>query len=131
MARQRTPTNVLYLKGAFKKNPKRAKGRQNEPKPTSGIGACPKYFIKTEKRYKAIWDDFVKTAAPGVLTCSDRRTLALLVKLEFEIMTNFENMKNARISQYRLLSGAFGFTPADRSKVDTGKRLDEGEFDEF
>ena len=131
MARQRTPTNVLYLKGAFKKNPKRAKNRKNEPKPTAGIGTCPQYLIKTEKRYKAIWDDFVNRAAPGVLTCSDISALALLVKLEFEIMTNFEKMKNARISQYRLLSGAFGFTPADRSKVDTGKRPDAGEFNEF
>ena len=131
MARQRTPTNVLYLKGAFKKDPKRAKGRQNEPKPTAGIGACPKDLIKAKKGYKAIWDNFVKTAAPGVLTCSDQRSLALLVKLEFEIMNKFETMANARISQYRLLSGAFGFTPANRSNVDTGKRPDVGEFNEF
>ena len=131
MARQRTQTNVLYLKGAFKKDPKRAKGRQNEPKSTVGIGACPKYLIKTDKRYKAIWDSRVKRAPPGVLYCSDISALVLLVKLEFEVIHNFETMANARISQYRLLCGAFGFTPADRSKVDTGKRLDEGEFDEF
>ena len=131
MPRQRTPTNVLYLKGAFKKHPDRLKGRQNEPKPTAGIGACPKHLIKAKKGYKAIWDDFVKRAPPGVLYCSDISALALLVKLEFEIIHNFETMANARISQYRLLCGSFGFTPANRSKVDTGKRLDEGEFDEF
>ena len=131
MARQRTPTNVLYLKGAFKKDPQRAKGRQNEPKPTAGIGDCPKYLIKTNKRYKAIWDSRVKRAPPGVLYCSDISALVLLVRLEFEVIYNFETMANARISQYRLLCGSFGSTPADRSKVDTGKRLDEGEFDEF
>ncbi len=131
MPRQRTPTNILYLKGSFKKHPDRLKGRQKEPKPTAGIGVCPKYLIKTDKRYKAIWDSRVKRAPPGVLYCSDISALVLLVKLEFEVIHNFETMANVRILQYRLLCGAFGFTPSDRSKVDTGKRLDEARADIF
>jgi len=60
-----------------------------------------------------------------------KHLLAFFVKLEFEIMNKFDTMANSRISQYRLLSGAFGFTPANRSNVDTGKRPDAGEFNEF
>ena len=51
MSRPRTPTNILELRGALKKDPQRRKLRANEPKPETAIGLPPdrpSYVIVSE-----------------------------------------------------------------------------------
>lgn len=113
----RKPSNVHHLSGAFKKNPKRRKERENEPAPTGGIGACPEHLIKWQKDAREIWDEFVAMAAPGVLTNSDRFALAMLVRYEYEVRTDWQNLTDTTKKDYRILLASFGFDPANRSRV--------------
>lgn len=49
MAPPRKPSNVLALKGSFKKNPARGADRVNEPEPVGEIGEAPPYLDENEK----------------------------------------------------------------------------------
>jgi hypothetical protein len=50
MARPRTPTNILKLKGADKANPARFKDRGNEPQPQKGQGKAPDWLSPRGRR---------------------------------------------------------------------------------
>src|SRR5688572_24240769 len=52
VARPRTPTAVLELKGAFKKDPKRKKAREGEPVVEAPIGVPPKHIGEVAK---SVW----------------------------------------------------------------------------
>lgn len=112
MARPRKPTNVIELKGGFKKNPQRK--RPDEPVPTAGIGPAP---AALKPAHKAIWDEIVAICPPGVLGNSDRIALEALVRLLHDFRTNFDEFPGSRMSQLVSLMGRFGLTPSDRSKV--------------
>lgn len=49
MARPRKPTAVLKLSGAFDKNPKRGRERENEPESTAPLGDCPGDLDEAER----------------------------------------------------------------------------------
>ena len=68
MARPRKPSNVLELKGAFSKNPKRGAARANEPDPVGDIGEAPAYLDENEK---ACWHEIVKMCHAGSLCAAD------------------------------------------------------------
>lgn len=79
MPARRLPTAIHIAKGTYKKNPQRAKDREKEPVVTEGIGEYPASFMpvndfdSTEKRdLRALWDELIADAAPGVLNRSHR-----------------------------------------------------------
>jgi hypothetical protein len=111
MARPRTPTNVLELRGALKKNPQRK--RKAEPKPLAGIGA----FSEGPSDLASIWDEIVAQTVPGVLTISDRIALEMVCRLMAEIRKKPEELSVGKVTALCNLLGRFGLTPADRSKV--------------
>lgn len=80
----RKPTNVLELKGAYKKNPQRKSERANEPKDDRDVGKPPRGLSKEER---AAWKELVDCAIPGVLTYADRPAVLAAAQL-------FARMKN-------------------------------------
>lgn len=105
MGRNRTPTVVLDAKGAFTKNPNRA--RPDEPTTDHPIGNPPSYLSKDEKK---IWKERVKQAIPGVLKYSDRTAFELLVRLDNTMRNDRANMRawtRSASGAARVLSPAF------------------------
>lgn len=126
MARPRTPTNVLQLRGAFAKNPNRA--RPDEPKPAGKIGQPPKYF---DDDHRKVWKEIERSAAPGVLTISDRLAMEILCVLVVEFRSDPQGMACAKIARMEAIIGKFGFTPADRSKVCAPTKKPGNAFSDF
>lgn len=86
MARPRTPSNVLNLRGSFKRNPKRARARANEPHDERAIGKPPRGLTK---EVRAAWRELVEASIPGVLRYSDRPAVLAAAQL-------YARMKNQR-----------------------------------
>lgn len=112
MARPRTPTNVLELRGAFKRHPERK--RDEEPKPSQAIGECPDRLDAGER---AAWDEIVATCCPGVLTNADRLAVELAARLLAELWDTGREFSVARMTRLHSILGSLGMTPSDRSKV--------------
>ena len=76
MARPKTPTNILNLRGADKHDPARFKNREHEPKPAKGIAKPPAWL---SRRGRKIFRELAEiTTAMGVLTVADHPALAML-----------------------------------------------------
>lgn len=114
MGRPRTPTAVLELTGAFKKDPQRRAARTNEPAPEGDLGPPPKHF---NADLAAVWKELAATCPAGVLTSADR----WLVELACSLMLNFRRSKGLvtgkELSQLVTCLSRMGMTPADRSRV--------------
>ncbi|HEY2396426.1 MAG TPA: hypothetical protein VGH81_10680 [Rudaea sp.] len=118
MARPKTPTNVLELSGAFRKNPQRRRGRDGEPVPKAGIGPAPAHLSADES---AAWDDIVSDSSPGVLGDSDRAYLEITAGLlALERRVGFENMDCSKLRLLSTMLGKLGLNPSDRSHVKVG-----------
>jgi phage terminase small subunit len=122
MARPRTPTQILELKGAFKKNPQRK--RDAEPVPTGPVGDPPVHFDET---HIAAWHELVAMIPSGVLTNADR----LIVELTCTLIVSVRTLHTERGDKALLKSclATLGMTPADRSKISVPKQAEEQ--DEF
>jgi hypothetical protein len=110
MARPRKPTAALELKGAFKKDPKRAVARKDEPKPYGSIGESPVHFNADEA---ALWKEL--TGYGFWLTDADRLMLEIAVKLM--VMFRGNTLDGGGISKLIAALAKLGFSPTDRSKV--------------
>ena len=119
MARPRTPTNVLELRGAFKKDPQR---RREEPKTVGVLSDAPEYL---DDEVRGIWDEFVGCAPIGVMTDSDRLSLEIACHLMREFRQNPVEFTAAKIGRLQALLGSFGMTPADRAKLASPGKSDE------
>jgi hypothetical protein len=110
VSRPRKPTAVLEASGAFLKNPQRK--RPAEPQPSGVLGDPPPHL---EREETLTWHELAANIPPGVATNADRHTFEMLVCL----MVGFRHrrLNGAELSQLTALSGRFGMTPADRSKV--------------
>lgn len=123
MARPRTPTNVLEMRGAFKKNPQRLKDRADEPLVLEPIGDPPATFTGDQLQ---AWNDIIGSAPGGVLTLADRLAVEGAARL-----LALDRIGKASDSQGRLLYallGKFGMTPSDRSKVSAQKKAPSNPF---
>ena len=112
MARNRTPSNILKLTGAYKKNPQRKRGE--EPEGATFKKTAP---TKMEPALKKIWRELIRDIAPGVLQQGDR---ILLEQTTILIGRMRENSDEFTASQHQTLISCLarlGMTPADRSKV--------------
>jgi len=91
MARPKTPTNILKLRGADKQNPQRMKARKNEPKPPKAEASPPTWL---SRRGRKIFRDFAKiTEAMDVLTGADHDALAMLADAQDDYLTAAESIR--------------------------------------
>jgi len=122
----RKPTKLLDLSGALKRNPKRYKNREHEPKPTEPIGDAPEYLDEFQV---GIWEEIKSHCVDGVLTIMNRFALELVVRGLDEVrrgkqIANKETGEVVRVPcahitldrVYKQL-GKFGMSPGDRSAV--------------
>lgn len=130
MARNRTNTIVLEMRGAFRKHPERKKEREGEPVVTEPLGDCPEYLSEPEQH---AWADIVSTAPTGVLKRSDsiaveKAASLLALSRQWVVVEDCTGqryatrpMTDGQHSQLISLLSKFGMTPADRSKVSVVK----------
>lgn len=123
MARPRTPTTILDARGAFKKNPNRA--RPDEPDANGDLGEPPPHLTDYEQE---CWNEFVAGGFPGVLCKADRVGVELVAVLLAKSRTSPATFLAAERNQLIKLLGQFGRTPADRSKIVVPKKEPENPF---
>jgi len=115
MGRNRTPSNVLELRGAFEKNPQR---RREEPKVDGDLGPPPDHF---DDARCAAWRELTETAPQGVLTKADRIAVEMLADLMVRYRASMtqagEKFTSADRRDLMALLARFGMTAADRSRV--------------
>lgn len=129
MSRPRTATKILQLRGAFKKNPDRAKERENEPVVKNAISKTPpRHLSESEKK---VWRELVKSCPAGVATTADSQTMELAVVLMNEFRTDRSDFNAAKISALKNLLGLFGMNPSDRTKLSVEQPKKENEFDDI
>ncbi len=128
MARPRTPTNILKLRGADKVNPGRLKARENEPVNKNPIGKPPRFLSTVEKK---AFNELVKFSIDGVLGEADR----IGVEMAARLLVKCRNLEEpASAAEQNLLFkylSQFGFLAADRSKLSIPAPKKKNKFDEF
>lgn len=120
MARPRTPTNVLELKGAFKKNPQRAR---QDAESVGPLSSAPPHLAGAELD---AWNEIAQYAPPGVLTDSDRIALEVAANLLAQFRNDPVEFPSTKLVRLEALLGKFGMTPADRAKVGGKKEAPKG-----
>ena len=121
MGRNRLPTNVLELRGSFKKHPER---RREEPQTQESLGDPPDYFNEAESM---VWEEVKAEAMEGVLCRSDRLCIEMLVPLVIRLRERQSLKAAERVFMLNTLS-RIGGTPADRSRVAAKKEEEQGDF---
>lgn len=124
MARPRTPTNVLDLRGSFKRHPERK--RTGEPKPAGKIGAAP---AGLDAQQKKCWREIVKDCPPNVLTNADRWAVEICAVL----MARFRvgEATGAEVGHLRALLGQLGMTPSERAKLSIEPPKPKDDWEDF
>lgn len=112
----RKPTNVLALKGSFKKNPAR---KRIDPQPAAEIGSPPDHLSDAEKQ---IWKDVVAESPAGVLQASDRLTLEVVASLMAEYRADKSQFTPAKIGVLQRGLSSLGYTPVDRARLGVSAR---------
>ncbi len=125
MARPRTPTNILELRGAFKVKPSRK--RTNEPKPIGDIGK----FSIGPTDIAGVWAEIEAQIATGVLTIGDRTAFELLCRLVADMRSKPKDFTAGKVGLMALLLAKFGLTPSDRSRVSVAADTPAGEWADF
>ncbi len=113
MARPRTPTAVLELRGAFKRNPNRR--RSFEPRILTALPGPPPSLPKPvksawlEMQFRGFW-----------LTSADR----FLVEIAATLMAAYrsDQLKSGDVSQLIGLLGKIGFSPKERGALNLPTR---------
>jgi phage terminase small subunit len=117
LARPRTPTAVLELRGAFKNHPSRLRDRKLEPLVTTPLPEPPKYLTKGAR---AAWREMESWGF--WLTSADQ----FLVAIAATYMAAYrgDKLKSADISLLIGLLNKIGFSPAERRKLNLPTRTD-------
>lgn len=128
MARTRTPTNVLKLRGADKVHPERMAERANEPEAVGDIGEPADNL---NEHQKACWHDLVNRCHAGVLCAADAPFMEYAAKVWSQIRLAEEIDPKLGI-RFETICARLGMTPADRSKVQVVKpKENENPFAKF
>jgi hypothetical protein len=112
--RPRTPTEILALRGAFKRHPERKRQRTGEPVPATPIGPAPAYFDAAQS---AAYADLVRQAAAGILCDADGVAVEAAAVLLARMRAHGDAFTAGEFGRLQALLAAFGMSPADRSKV--------------
>ena len=126
MARPRTATAILEARGAFKKDPKRARV---DPKPAGNLRKTPPANLTADQ--KKAWAHIVRIAPAGVLMNSDEILLEMCACLLAEFQANPAEMPTARLLRLETQLGKIGLSPADRARIAVEPPPTPGAFDEF
>ena len=117
MARPRTSTKILELKGSFKPHPERK--RPAEPEGRAGFPArAPTGLTKFQKR---AWNEIVKAVPDGVLTGSDLPAVKMVVSLYAEFLEFGIKMPCQHMTRLCTDMGKLGLNPADRARLSVEK----------
>lgn len=120
MARNRKATNVLELKGSFKKNPNRA--RKNEPIPEGEFTKTPPKHLSAEQ--KKAWREVLGLVPAGVLTSADPLTVEMVSVLlvEFrEMSKGLKKFENGLLTRLCTEMDKIGLSPSGRAKLSVEK----------
>ena len=118
MPAPRTPTNILELRGSFKKDPQRRKAHATEPVDTRAPGEPPERLSEAER---TAWAEISSNCSPGVLVQSDRLAIEVTSRLLAELWETGQKFHNAKLRVLRSMLMSFGMIPSDRSKVSVPK----------
>ncbi len=121
MPAPRVPTSILIARGSYKKNPQRAKERENEPVVSDPIGGYPESFVgeSSERgKLRAIWDELLGDAAPGVLNRSHRFHLEATCRLMVKVRGGYA--KTGDFANLNKFLTQMGMNPAAQSTVNGG-----------
>jgi phage terminase small subunit len=127
MPANRIPLNILRLKGADKKNPARIKARENEPVPKAVLGDPPNHLSKGERK---CWRELVRAAPYGVIGDCDAWEVEIASCLMAEYRSDRAAITATRLNLLHSIMGRFGFTPADRSRVQIPQPKSKNPFDD-
>ena len=106
MARPRTPSRILELRGSFKHNPHR---RRQDAENDQPIGEPPDRLSDSQK---LAWSEIVDSCYPGVLNASHRHAVEYAARW-LAIMW----YSNVPPKEFRFALSSLGMTPVDASKV--------------
>jgi hypothetical protein len=126
MGRVKTPTNVLEMRGSFRKHPERKRARKDEPQNLPPLGAVPEAL---DDVHKAAWRDIVRTVPAGVLTVSDELSVETAARLLVRVRKG--DAGAGIFGQLRAFMAAFGLTPSDRVKLIVPKPTKQNRFSRF
>src|ERR1700722_8032682 len=115
MARPRTPTAVLELRGAFKNHPSRLLDRKNEPIVTTALPTPP------ARLPRPVRDMWLQMQSHGHwLTSADK----YLVEIAAALMARYrsDELKSGDVSLLIGLLGKLGFSPNERGRMDLPTR---------
>lgn len=125
MPRQRLPTAMHIAKGTYKKDPQRAKARENEPVILEAIGGYPIPFLPegdfdpTErKKLRALWDELMADAGQGVLNRSHRWHAECACRAMLVVRNG--SKKAADLNNVDKFLTKMGMNPAAQSTVSGG-----------
>lgn len=125
MPAPRKPTKILEMQGAYKKNPQRAKARENEPVVHGDIGPPPDCFMPKDgfdggsrPEYRALWHELIADAAPGVLNRSHRWWLETACRMKFK--ERHGTAKTGDTAALQKALAGMGMNPAAQSTVNGG-----------
>lgn len=114
MARPRTPSNILELRGAFKNHPERRR------KDLEGVGPFdPHPPASLPQELVGCWQEVVKQINPAVLTASDVTSVEVMARLLLMIRMRGE-MEAVR--ELRQWFGQYGLTAVGRAKLAAPKK---------
>lgn len=114
MPAKRISTQVLELRGAFKKNPARALARLGEPLPNGELGDPPPHLSEAER---ACWNELVDIAPDGVLCRADRLIVEHGARILAALRADDVVANRALLSRFEAVLARLGLTPADRNRV--------------
>lgn len=110
MARHRTPSNILELKGAYKRNPERR--NHDEPEATPFVDKPPAYF---DAQHIRAWNDVIDRVPAGVLKNADYYLVVLAAAIVVEIEEKSGHISNERMGRFVSISACLAITPSSRS----------------
>lgn len=118
MARPRTPSKVLELKGAFKRNPNRARESEPEVETQNVDTRAPR---RLDKEQKKVWRELIKAIPAGVLSASDLIQVEIVTCLlaEFRLMNG--KVPTERITRLTSEMGKLGLNPSARAGLKVEK----------
>lgn len=111
MARPRTASKILELKGAFKKHPDRK--RTSEPVPNGEIDKTPPRHLTPGQ--KKCWREIVGIVPAGVLSDADKIHVEVVACLLAEYRAEKGLMTTARITRLTSEMGKLGLNPSARA----------------
>lgn len=110
---RRTATQLLELRGAFKKHPERR--RPHEPKTSRPFRkAAPRRLAEAERQ---CWRELVARVPAGVLTGADEQLVELTARLLAEARQDFGGMKTTRLTLLGRYLDKLGLTPSGRASL--------------